>query len=76
MNNYLTNVCGGVLPPISGEMDVTFPAKCKGQLVCSVTSLDVEFQSFSVCCTVDPEGNSGNSCQILFIFPKSDISLP
>ena len=27
-----TNVCGGVLPPISGELEVIFPAKCKGPL--------------------------------------------
>ena len=30
LNCDLTNVCGGVLPPISGELEVTFPAKCKG----------------------------------------------
>ena len=30
MNCDLTNVCGGVFPPIFGELEVTFPAKCKG----------------------------------------------
>ena len=32
MNYDLTNVCGGVLPLISKEMEVTFLAKCEGPL--------------------------------------------
>ena len=32
MDRDLANVCGRVLPPISGELEVTFLAKCKVHL--------------------------------------------
>ena len=42
MNCDLNNVCGGVLPPISGEVEVTLPAKdTKGP---RAPSLGEEFQ--------------------------------
>ena len=30
MNYDLTNICGGVLPPISGEVEATYPLQSKG----------------------------------------------
>ena len=40
MNCNLANICGGVLPPISGELEVTFPAKYMSPLVWLVLALN------------------------------------
>ena len=42
----LTNVCCGVLPGISGELEVTLPAKCEGPFGRQSLAFHVECQSF------------------------------